>query len=137
MGRDDAERHQLAVLGQRHGGADACMEIRHIPDPVIRRQNQQQRVIRLGERLQGSQGNGRRSIATDRFEQDVGLLHTQQAQLLRREESVLLVADQPRLSGAKALEAPDSSLQHGEAGIGQRQELLRFELARQRPQAGA
>lgn len=89
------------------------MEGRHVLDQMIGGQHQQQRIARLLDRLQRRQGDGRRSVAADRLEQDGRPFHAQLAQLLGGEEAVLLVADQPRQADREAVQALDGRLQHG------------------------
>ncbi len=62
-GRRDAERHQLAGLGQRQRHREAGMKRGNIFNQMIRRQHQQNRVAGLVERLAGRQRNRWRGIA--------------------------------------------------------------------------
>ncbi len=132
--RQDAEGHQLAVLGQRDRGTDAGVERRGVLDQVISGEDQQQRVLRFAERLQGDQCYRRRGVAANRFEHDAGVVHAQLAQLLGREETVFLVADQPRQLHVQAFQALDGRLQHRQRALTEVEELLRIELTRKRPQ---
>ena len=99
MAWNNPERHQFARLCQRQGCLNAGLKGGNIFNQVVSWQYQQEGICLLTARLQGRQRNGRRGIAADRLQQNIGLLKTQLAQLLGRYKAMLLVADQLRHRG--------------------------------------
>jgi len=133
----DAESHQRAVPRRRNGRAHGGLERRHVADHMVGGQHQQQRVIVLRRRLQRCRGDRRRGVAANRLEHDRGVLHADLAQLLRGEETVFLVGDHDRCGAFGQRRNPQPGVLQHRALAGQRQELLRIGLARQRPQPRA
>ena len=113
------------------------MEGLHVADQVIRRQHEHHRVgIRALQRKRGDRDR-RRGVAPDRLE-DLGTRRRiDRAQLLGDEEAVLVVAhDRRRLGAGEPAQPLDRLLQHRPLGD-ERQELLRQQLPRHRPEPAA
>jgi len=95
-------------------------------------------VLGLAQRIDGGQRDGRRRIAPDGLQDDRGATVPHVTQLLRHQETVLLVAHHDGLAERRhAAEAFQRLLEQRELLIGERQELLGIELAGDRPQAAA
>ena len=137
MGRHDPKADQLACFGKGQGGADALAEACFILDEVVGGQDQQHRILPVRHRLQRSKRNCRGGITAHGLEQNLSVFHVQLAHLLGSNETVFLVTDQPGQLDIETFQTLDRGLQHGHRRIGQRQELLGIELARERPEARA
>jgi hypothetical protein len=133
-----AESDQLPAARGGQTLLDGASKRWRVRNHVVRRQHQQHGiVIAAREAAQRRQRHRRCGVAPGRLEQDLGVVYTGSAQLLGHQETVFLVAHhQRRRQLAKALEAQHGLLQQAVLA-GQWQELLRVQLARQRPQAGA
>ena len=139
--RHYAEGDELSLLRGAEGGMHRLVESRNVPNHVVGRKHEQQRIAgRLrGRRFEGRvgrQSDGRRRIAARGLEHDRLWLDAQLAQLLRHEKTVRLVTDHHRGRRRQALEPQRGLLDHG-AFARERQKLLRVKLARERPQARA
>ena len=113
------------------------MERLHVADQMIRRQHEHHRVgIRALQRERGDRDR-RRGVASDRLEDLRARRRVDRAQLLGDEEAVLVVAhDGRRLGAGEPAEPLDRLLQHRPLGD-ERQELLRQQLPRHRPEPAA
>ena len=134
--------HELTRLRRADGDPCRALERRHIPDHVVGRQDQQHRIDRVGvaadafERGVRGECDGGRGIATERLENGRPWADMQLAHLLGHQEPVRLVAHDQRRRSGEPLETQYRLLQQG-ARPGERQQLLRIQLTRQRPQARA
>ena len=113
------------------------MEGRYIANQMVRRQQQHHRLgIALEQRQRGN-GSGRRGIAANRFKEDAERRNTDFAHLLGDQKTVIVVAHDQRLPDLRQpRQTPHGFLHHGQVR-GQRQQLFRQSLARQRPESGA
>ena len=127
-GRHDAEGDQRPVVRRGKRLAHGSVECGFVRDHVVGRQDQQQRVVPTGHRLEGRRGDRRRRVAADRLEQDRGARCADLAQLLGHQEAVFLVGDHDGCRGGQRRDAAPGGLQH-RVGAGQRQELLGIGLA--------
>jgi hypothetical protein len=135
-----AEGDQLALLREAGAGDQRGAEGVGIADDMVGGQHQQHGVVALLAVLQrggGGQRHGRRRVAADGLEQDGRGLHAGLAELLGHQEAMFLVAHDDGIGEpVEAVEAAERGLQHGVLAH-QRQQLLRIQLARQRPEPRA
>lgn len=103
---------------------------------MIGRKHQQYGIIAVTRGFQCGHGNGRRGVATHRFEQDRLGLHTQLLQLFGGDETMFLVGHHQRRTAGDGRNALPGGLQHGLLAR-QGKELLGVGFARQWPQPGA
>ncbi len=135
--RDDAEGHELAGGGERGGRGRSLVKRVDISHHMIGGRHHQNRVGLEAQRLKSRQRNRRGGVAADRLEQDGARGQPCGPQLLGHREAVSLVAHDDGGAGAlDAGEARSRFLQHG-LPAGERQQLFRIQLPRQRPQACA
>ena len=112
------------------------MERGDVADHVIGGQHQQQRIVAASLRCRERGERDRRGgVATDRLEHDGLRRVVDHAQLLGDQEAMRLVADDDRRAGAEPVAAARGGLQH-RLLVDQRQQLLRIQLARERPEPG-
>ena len=91
----------LPACAAGSAASDRRLKGRHVANHVIGRQHQQQRI---GIRLQRGQRNGRRRVATHRFQHDGLRLDALRPQLLSHEKPMRLVAHDDRRRGLEPLE---------------------------------
>jgi len=92
-GRHDAEGYQPSVACQLCAARDGPTKCLAVANGMISGQHQQN-VFRIGQ--QGSQCNRWRRVATNRLEQNGGLVDVNVAQLLGGQEAMIFIADHHR-----------------------------------------
>ena len=134
----DAKGDQMPAARGRRGALGGVAEGVELADHVIGRHHQHQRVgLARGQPQRGDAGR-RRGIATDRFEHQRIGRGADLAQLLGDDKPVLLIGDDQRRRKPGVAPAIAHRAQHGllqqAALANERQQLLRVERARHRPQ---
>ena len=118
----------LPCSANGHGVADALVKARNIPDQMVCGENEKQRIIAIPHGVERGKRDCRGGIAAGRLEQDRGVFLADQPQLLGGDKAMLLVANQDRVTAAKAGETIHGLLQHGQPAR-KRVELLGIKLA--------
>ena len=136
-GRGDAERHQRALarrqIGLRIGRGQHLAVLQH----MVRGHDEHHRVLAAAHGAQRGGGDGRRGVAGVRLQDQLGILDAQLLRLFGRDVAVGFVAHQRGVRlGAGRIQPQQGVLQQA-AVIGQTDELLGQQLARQRPQPRA
>jgi hypothetical protein len=139
--RYDAERHEAPFPSGRDRLRYGAAKCREICEHVVGRQHKEERLFRglaiaCGVRECRERGyrDRRRGVAARRLEQDRGRCEAGLAQLLRDQEAVRLVADDERSCHPRQAGGPERRLLDHRPLSDERQELLRVELPRQRPE---
>ena len=125
-GGDHPERHELSPNRFPGRPPDRLCESGAVPDDVVRRQDQQNRVVCAAsiERLQGRGGDRRRRVSSHRFEQYRRRRNANRLKLLGNHEAVPFVADHDGgMRYVESLESACGGLQQGVI-VQQRDELL-------------
>ncbi len=136
-GGRNAEQHHLATLGGGGGLLQGDLEFGFVLDHVIGGQHQHQVVLAVSDQLHGSDGHGRRGVATEGLHDQRLRLALDGLELLFHQVTVFGVADDDgAIDAALAAQAIDGLLEHG-LFAGQGQELLGVKLAREGPESRA
>ncbi len=132
------ECHQTPFLRQKGSDLDSGMKFTDVLYDVIGRHHQHQRIVRRSFlKRERRQRQGRRGIASDRLENDIGRRLIQRSQLLGDQKTMLLVAYQQRLSDMlHAIQTRNCLLQQCPLAH-KTEQLFGILLARKRPQARA
>jgi hypothetical protein len=136
----DAERDEPAACSQRRGLRDRLGKCGLVEDEVVRGQHQQDRVIpvHLGDAQRGTRGRGR-GVAPEGLENVGGRnargVHL--AEFVLRLEEKLAIGDGEDLGGARKHRPAQERLVEKALPVGQADERLGVQLARNRPKAGA
>ena len=134
--RCNTESYGKSLFGQFDCPRHRCPEHTPLKNDVIRRHDDQDRILAFTSRPKCSQRHGRRRIAPTGFQQNL-TVHPEQAKLLGNRKTVLFIAYQKRLCHTgKPVEPGHGLLQHGIVA-NQRQQLLGIFFARQRPKTGS
>ena len=141
VGRDAQDHHQ-AVGRQPHRLAQRLRIRRLVGHRLVRRRHHQHRILTALERLQRRQRQRRRGVAPGRLQHHRRGHLAHLAQLVQRQEAVLLVAHHQRcgrrdVRRRQPRQAQRRFLEQAAVAVAQHQELLRIARARQRPQPRA
>ncbi len=137
--RGDAEGHELAGVGHRHGGIQRAIERVGLVHQVVGRADPEQRLaaLLLADVERGERDRSR-GVAPDRLEQAmVGERRIDRLELAPHQEVLRLGADRDHMLRAGAPEHPTRGLLEQRLRADQRRELLGQGVAAHRPQAGA
>ncbi|KAG0953042.1 hypothetical protein G6F31_013481 [Rhizopus arrhizus] len=134
-GRGDAEGHQCTLARGLVGGGEGRAEHLAVLQHVVRRHDQHDGVFTVPHGPQRGRGDRRGGVPREGLQDYLGVLDAQFQGLFGGDVLVGVVAHQHRLGlGVSRAQAQQRVLQQA-AGIGQTEELLGPQLARQRPQA--
>lgn len=127
----DTERYQAACLGMDLSNLHRSSESIFVMNMVVGSQHQQNRVGAIGGRFQRGQGDGWRSVASQRLENDATAAHLRHTQLLGDDEAVVFVADHYCRRVLQTLEPSQRALKHGSLILAIKgKKLLRETLSR-------
>ena len=135
-GRPHAECDDPPHLGRHYRQRQRRMQGWHVGDRSVGRHDPQHRAWALLLGQHGGGGDGGGAVAAGRFQQNTRAFDMRRTQLLRRHEAMRLVAHHDGRREVGPLRPQRGGRQHGLAA-GQRPELLRIGLARERPEPAA